>query len=151
MFDMKLQTGKSLWLFLNLNSKKRPGYNLWLWRHWSIFNMKYAVFHRKNNSILKIICFNYKRFLSPLISVKMSHWTTLCNVPVPSYRWKKIKKKEEKKRPFRQNAVVATTFGFSIRVSDKAVLTVCFIFWSDFIFRSYGLLYFLTLDVIISY
>ena len=33
-----LQTEKSLWLFLNWNSKRRPGYSLRLWNHWSIFN-----------------------------------------------------------------------------------------------------------------
>jgi hypothetical protein len=37
------------------------------------------------------------------------------------------------------------------KISDKAVLKVYFLFWSDSIFRSYWLLYFLVLDVIVSY
>jgi hypothetical protein len=56
------------------------------------------VFNWKIYSLLEIIYFSYKRFLTQLISFKMSHWTTLYDVSVPSYLWK-TKNKKEKKYP----------------------------------------------------
>jgi hypothetical protein len=64
-------------------------------------DIKNAVFSVKIYSLLEIIYFSYKRFLTQLISFKMSYWTTLYDVPVPSYLGKKRRRKKKKNIPFR--------------------------------------------------
>ena len=120
-------------------------------------DMKNAMFRGRICSVLKIICFSYTRFLTQLISFKMSHGT---GVSVPSYLWKRQQERERIKMSFRQNghfswflsqyiSLVAVKVKWQkvsyIRVFDKAVLMLYFFFDLTWV------LYFLTLDVIISY